>query len=346
MTRPLRINVADGAYHVMSRGIDRKRIFIDDKDRLHFLDILAGAQERFRLRIYAYVLMGNHFHLIVSTPDANLSRAVQWIKVSYSMWFNAKHQRVGPLFQGRFKSQLVDSEESWLIDLSLYVHLNPVRVKSIGLDKRRKILEAGGWIRPSPEEEERRLEILRTYRWSSYPYYAGYRRNVPDWLDITTILERLDGRGDKENYIIMAESKIAQGHESSFVDQLENRLAIGRADFLDQVKRRFLSVDRDQAGHRELRIRYSWVDIISGVEQVCGKRWEALHKRGEWGRYLAYWAAQKYAGMTLKEIAAACRHTDYGAVNMGIRRLNERSRHENTIRQGISELEEMFNVQT
>jgi putative transposase len=70
--------------------------------------------------------MDNHFHLIVQAPDANLSRAVQWLKVSYSMWFNAKYRRVGPLFQGWFKSVLVDSHESWLLELSFYVHLNPL----------------------------------------------------------------------------------------------------------------------------------------------------------------------------------------------------------------------------
>ena len=135
MTRPLRVDIADGVYHVMSRGIDRKPIFLADKDRVCFLGILAAAQDRFRLRIYAYVLMDNHFHLIVCTPDANLSKAMQWIKQSYSMWFNVRHQRVGPLFQGRFRSELVDTMDSWLLDLSFYVHLNPMRLKTLKLDK-------------------------------------------------------------------------------------------------------------------------------------------------------------------------------------------------------------------
>jgi REP element-mobilizing transposase RayT len=76
MARPLRVDLEDGVYHVMSRGIDRRAIFTADKDRRHFLEVLAAARDRFRLRIYAYVLMDNHFHLIVCTPDANLSRAV------------------------------------------------------------------------------------------------------------------------------------------------------------------------------------------------------------------------------------------------------------------------------
>lgn len=346
MARPLRVDVADGIYHVMSRGIDRNRIYGDDRDRLHFLEILAGAQERFRLRVFAYVLMDNHFHLVVATPDANLSRAVQWIKVSYSMWFNAKHGRVGPLFQGRFKSQLVDSEEGWLIDLSLYVHLNPVRVTSLGLDKRSKAVEAAGWSRPSPEEARKRLEVLRNYHWSSYPFYAGYRRSVPDWLDVDTIRGRLDGLGSAAAYRREAERRIAHGHELSFLNQLGNRLALGRVEFINRVKQSFESVDRDQSGHRELRSRTSWMDVVGEVERVCGKSWEALQKRGEWERYLVYWGAQKYAGMTLREIAVTCGFKDYGAVNMGIRRLLERSSREKAVRDRMGELDEKFKVQT
>ena len=106
MARPLRVDVVDGIYHVVSRGNDRQAIFTDDKERLHFLAIVAAAQGRFGLRIHAYVLMDNHFHLVLCTPEANLSRALQWIKTSYSMWFNRRHGRVGPLFQGEDRGQV------------------------------------------------------------------------------------------------------------------------------------------------------------------------------------------------------------------------------------------------
>ena len=346
MARPLRVDIVDGVYHVMSRGIDRNCIYKDDRDRLHFLDILSVAQERFRLRIYAYVLMDNHFHLIVSTPDANLSRAVQWIKVSYSMWFNARHRRVGPLFQGRFKGQLIDSEESWLVDLSFYIHLNPVRLKSLGLDKRNKAAESAGWICPLPEEVRKRMKTLRNFRWSSYPFYAGYCRSIPEWLDVEAIRGRLDGQNGADDYRREAERKIAHGYELSFISQLGNRLALGRTEFVNQVKEAFGSTDRDQAGHRELRTRYSWKDVVAEVEELCGKNWETLQKKGAWERYLIYWAAQKYAGMTLKEIASDCGFKDYGAVNMGIRRLMERGSRDEVVQKRMDELDEKFKVQT
>ncbi len=184
MARPVRINIEDGVYHVISRGTERCDLFKEEADYLHFIDRMAKAQHRFRLCIYGYVLMKNHFHLLVRTPDANLSQAIQWLKVSYSMWFNAKHNRVGPLFQGRFKGILVDADEDWLLDLSVYVHLNPVRIKPLGLDKKGKQVEARGWVVPSKEMIQKRLTTLRTYPWSSYPFYAGYKRRVPEWLEI------------------------------------------------------------------------------------------------------------------------------------------------------------------
>jgi REP element-mobilizing transposase RayT len=88
---------------VTARGNERKRIYRDESDHTHFLELLAEATERFDLRIPGYVLMDNHFHLMLETPEPNLSRSMQWLNVSYSVWFNRRHQRAGHLFQGRFK---------------------------------------------------------------------------------------------------------------------------------------------------------------------------------------------------------------------------------------------------
>src|SRR5215471_4310222 len=99
MARPLRIERPGGRYHVTARGNERKAIYRNDTDRAHFLEVLAETVERFGIRIHAYVLMDNHYHLLVETPEANLSRAMQWLNVSYSMWFKRRHRRAGHLFQ-------------------------------------------------------------------------------------------------------------------------------------------------------------------------------------------------------------------------------------------------------
>ena len=100
---------------------------------MHFLELLEAAVERHRIIIHAYSLMANHYHLIVQTPDANLSVAMQWLSTSYSMWFNLRNQRVGPLFQGRFKSMPIENN-AWAYEASLYVHLNPVMRSEFGLN--------------------------------------------------------------------------------------------------------------------------------------------------------------------------------------------------------------------
>jgi putative transposase len=114
MARPLRLEIEGGWYHVMNRGLEKRQIFPNEHANLHFLELLGVLPTRFGLRIHGYALMGNHYHLQVETPKANLSQAVQWLNVSYSTWFNRLHGRVGPLFQGRFKAVLHDQDGSAL----------------------------------------------------------------------------------------------------------------------------------------------------------------------------------------------------------------------------------------
>ena len=137
MARPLRIICPGAWHHVTARGNERRDIFRDDKDRLHFLECVADMVDRFGVRLHAYVLMNNHYHLLLEVCRPNLSQAVQWLNVSYSVWFNRRHSRTGHLFQGRFKSVVVEPL-GWGLSLSAYIHLNPVRLAALGLDKRHR----------------------------------------------------------------------------------------------------------------------------------------------------------------------------------------------------------------
>ena len=134
MARPLRIEQVGGWYHITGRGNERRSIYRSERDREHFREQMAEMTRRFAVLMHAYVLMDNHYHLLVELREPNLSRAVQWLNVSYSIWFNLRHRRSGHLFQGRFKSVIVNPEE-WGLELSRYVHLNPVRVAKLGLGK-------------------------------------------------------------------------------------------------------------------------------------------------------------------------------------------------------------------
>lgn len=153
MARALRIERVGGRYHVTSRGNERRTIYRDDTDRFHFLELLSEMPERFGSVLHAYVLMDNHFHLLIETPEANLSRSMQWLGVSYSMWFNKRHRRAGHLFQGRFKACIVEDDHGWQ-QVARYVHLNPVRLGRLGLGKSHQRASRAGMERARGEKWE------------------------------------------------------------------------------------------------------------------------------------------------------------------------------------------------
>lgn len=130
MARQLRIEFNGAFYHITSRGNLRERIFFDDGDRRTFLEILKRTKERYGYLLHTYVLMDNHYHLLIETPKANLSQIMQNINTSYTVYINKRYQRSGHLFQGRFKGTIVD-KDAYLVTLSRYIHLNPVRAKLV-----------------------------------------------------------------------------------------------------------------------------------------------------------------------------------------------------------------------
>ena len=137
MSRPLRILYAGAFYHVTARGNEKKTIFKNERDRERFLLYAEAAVQRYGAVIHAYCLMDNHYHLLIQTPLANLSEIMQYINGSYTTYINTKRQRVGHLFQGRYKAILIDAD-TYAQELSRYIHLNPIRVGMV-LEKDKKL---------------------------------------------------------------------------------------------------------------------------------------------------------------------------------------------------------------
>jgi REP element-mobilizing transposase RayT len=125
MDRPWRIEFEGALYHILSRGNQGQDIFLSDVDRHLFPDTLGEMADRYGIDLYAYVLMGNHYHLLLKTQHGNLSKAMQWFGTAYTRRFNISHNRSGHLFQGRFKSFIVQND-AYLSQLSCYIHRNPV----------------------------------------------------------------------------------------------------------------------------------------------------------------------------------------------------------------------------
>src|SRR5438132_11567831 len=126
MARPLRIEYEGALYHLTGRGNERQRIFSGEDDHARFLELVAESLERYAVQLHAFVLMGNHYHLLAQTRRANLGRWMHWLVTSYTVFYNRRHRRIGHLFQGRYKSIVVEAD-SYLLELSRYIHLNPVR---------------------------------------------------------------------------------------------------------------------------------------------------------------------------------------------------------------------------
>lgn len=334
---------------MVNRGIDRGRIYQDDRDRGHFLELLEAAGERYGAEVHGYVLMENHYHLILHVPEGNLSQTMQWLNVSYSIWYNRRHGRVGPLFQGRYKSVPVEGG-GWLYQLSEYVHLNPVRVRWLGLDKRGRRLEGLGLKEAAnAAEAAERLAVLREHRWSSYRCYAGYGP-APKWLKLGTILERAGGKSQKEcqaRYRKDLEEYVRGGYGEGWAARLRNGLAVGTDGFVRRVKDGVRRIKREWTGKRELSRRRSFAEVIRAVEKVKGEPWEKfVGRHGDWWRDLALRAARECTGMTHAELGAAAGGLDYAAVNTAVRRLEMRRVKERAIKSAFRQVMEMLIVQT
>ena len=178
MARPLRIQYEDALYHVTCRGNERKAIFRDDHDKNLFLELLNDGLKTYNIILYCYVLMDNHFHLLLETPLANLSEFMRWFNITYTSHYNRRHKRTGHLYQGRYKSILVE-KKSYLHILSRYIHLNPVRTKQAG---------------KLPLSQKKKY--LKNYTWSSlWGYIDDTRRN--GIIDYARILESYGGDNKK-----------------------------------------------------------------------------------------------------------------------------------------------------
>jgi REP element-mobilizing transposase RayT len=345
MARPLRHPIVDGWYHVFGRGLERRAIFGDDGDRRHLLDLFAVLHERYRIRLHAYALMDNHYHAILQTPEANLSRGMQWLHGAYSAWYNARHQRVGPLFQGRYRALAVENG-AWAYALSIYLHLNPLRIAGLGLDKRGRLLEGKGFRVPTPDEVRERLKRLRAYRWSSYRAYAGYAPK-PAWLETATLLTRAHREAARQQARLRADvqARLTHGVDAGRAERLREAVAIGSAAFVRRLREAAAGRRLDDiSGKRALRSRMSWQEVRAAVERLKGQPWSAFaERRGDEGRDLFLWAARRHCGLTVGELGAAA-GCARAAASVAIKRMDQRAAHDERLRQVQAQLTAMLNV--
>jgi len=295
MARPLRIEFPDALYHVTSRGNERRPIFRTNRDRKAFLDFLGQAARRFGWHITAYVLMTNHFHLVIQTPKPNLSLGMQWFNGTYVGWFNRIHKRCGHLYQGRFKARLVE-KEAYFAEVLRYVVLNPVRAHMVD----------------RPED----------YKWSSYRASAGYE-DAPEWFDLKSLLEFFhpDLSEARANYKDFVCARV-DGEECLW-SKLTNQIFLGTEDWIRNMRKLVETKPRSTDHPRAQRTvgRPRMHQIVEAVGRAAGLSAAWIREtRGNALRRVAAWIGWYEGLITLRSIAAGLRLRSEGHISNLIRR--------------------------
>ena len=295
MARPLRLEFPGAVYHVTSRGNERRPIFQSDHDRETFLGFLGQAVKRFGWSVTAWVLMTNHFHLVIQTPEPNLSRGMHWLKGTYAAWFNRRHERWGHLFGGRFKAFLIE-KETYFSEVLRYVVLNPVRAKIV----------------ERPED----------YHWSSYRATAG-PESAPEWLDLDAALSSFAPERDLAQlyYREFVAAKLAS--DERLWDKLVNAIYLGTEAWAKQMRVVVESKPRSTDHPKKQRAvgRPQMHAVVSAVARTAGVTPAAIRTmRGGPLRRLVAWIGWHEGLVTLRAIAASLRLRSEGHISGLIRR--------------------------
>jgi REP element-mobilizing transposase RayT len=237
----------------MSRGNEGSEIVRDDHDRKVFLDLLGKMCKRHKVEIYTYVLMDNHYHLLLKTPLGNLSKSMQWFAQTYTRQYNLRHRRSGHLFQGRFKSFLVE-DDSYLIDLSCYIHRNPLRA---GMVNR-----------------------LIDHKWSSYSAYA-YGKKKEEWLCTDLILSYYSRKKRNEEYRRQVQAYAKE--EKKIWEDVRYGLFMGSREYIENMSQRFLEkqdCDKEMPQQKKVLKTEVFKKKIWNAAEALGFEIEAVRKRG------------------------------------------------------------------
>jgi REP element-mobilizing transposase RayT len=309
MARKPRIHFPGAFYHVIARGNRGQKIFRDDQDYERYLSFLKEYKTRFRFLLYAYTLMPTHIHILLEVSETPLSRLMQILQFRYTRNFNIKYKKWGHLFQGRYKAILCD-KDSYFLELSAYIHLNPVRA---GLIK-------------APHQ----------YPWSSYRFYV---REAKDMLvDGDFLLAQFSNKKAtaKREYGRFVRSRISQGHRGDFYELMDQRF-LGTDEFVEDIR-------RDLKERRSFVYDISIEEIVSDVGLVFNISKDLLYsstrnRPGALGRSVVGYLAKELANHPFKETAEYF-NRDPVVISKGIKGLEKKIREDETISTAITVLQE------
>jgi REP element-mobilizing transposase RayT len=319
MARPLRIEYPDAIYHVTARGIERRDIVADDRDRNKWLALLQRTVEAYRWHPFSFALMNTHYHLFVQTPDANLSTGMHYFNGSYAGYFNARHSRSGHLFGGRYKTVLVEGEGHWL-ELSRYIHLNPVRA---------------GIVR-KPED----------WKWSTFKGYCHLSHRLA-WIDYGQVLAEFggDASSGRKAYKTFVEAGLASRPKSPLSEAVQGMI-LGSKAFVEKI-RGLLGErphDRELPALSRLRRRPALEEVIAKAAGQFGSdssHWKYGRRCDDPARAVAAYVARRTTGLRGAEIAEALGYRNVSSVSVACRRIEREMRHPSVAKKVQRLLEEV-----
>lgn len=322
MSRPLRIEYKDAYYHVMNRGAGQQDIFAHDDHRGLFLELLRESHEVYQADIHAYCLMDNHYHLLVSTPKANLNRIMRHINGVYTQRYNRLEKTDGSLFRGRYKAIVVDAD-AYLLSVSRYIHLNPV---------------AAGMVKK-----------VHAYPWSSYRAYIGNDPS-PQWLCTEKTLSMIGSRSQQPRYQQFVEGGL-DPEIRKFYDSKTQLPILGSTRFINKMKRR-IQPDKEITEQKRIKAPISLTRLVAlaAKEFQIDKTRLLQTSRGRGhsniARTAVMYLGRKVAGYPLKELADYFGLKSYGSVSGQIHRFKQALETDESIRKSVDRLHKMINVQT
>ncbi len=277
MARPLRVEYPGAFYHVFSKGGEGEAVFKNKMDKEKFLEYLAKDVGLFSVVIHTYCIMANHYHLLIETPHANLSVAIQWLNISYATYYNTKYQRNGKLFQGRFKSILMD-KDGYIKEFSRYIHLNPVRSK----------------ITKRPI----------AYPWSSYSSFSE-KNEERDWLETDGLLAYFS---KKRKQAVLKYKNFVEGFDAKSLENpgkgLVGGFILGDEEFVKNIYKKYLSKKRDKneiSQHKRLKPRMPVDKIVKAVCVEFGCKKGHIQQKGlkrNEARDLSIYLAREISGVS------------------------------------------------
>ena len=311
MARALRIKYPNAYYHLVCRGNERKEIFYSDENQRKFLDLLSRSIEIYNVNLYCFALMPNHFHLLVSTPEGNVSEFMRHFNISYTQYFNWSHNRSGHLYQGRYKSHLIE-KDAYLLTVSRYIHLNCIRIKEM-----------------ADKTFTEKWRHLQTYRWSSFRGYLNKKHRI-GYINYKEILgyfgqDEAKARTSYRSFVKEGAKKVV---ENPF-KKVRGQMILGTEQFVEWVKETFLKdevPEREHPALKQLRKKYTPEEVIQIISKVTGKKRDKLFTKNSRliERAMLMEILYRYSGLKQSEIGEIVGGIDYSAVSQIRKRLQQK----------------------